>query len=183
MAQLVWEKSPLTEKAKHKPSASAGRLKLLMGGGLLLAVIAILVLSGTLTGARFFLSVDTVVSNPSYVGQTVRLTGAVIGESIRYDAETGDLSFTIVHVPDTFDDLAAALHEAVNDPTRTRITIVMTDQVKPDLLQHEAQAILTGQLNPDGTFTATELNLKCPSRFGDELPAVNGTPHPPVQTS
>ena len=35
----------------------------------------------------------------------------------------------------------------------------------PDLLQHEAQAILTGALGVDGVFYASELLLKCPSRF------------------
>ena len=35
----------------------------------------------------------------------------------------------------------------------------------PDLLQHEAQAIMTGRLGDDGVFYADELLLKCPSRY------------------
>jgi hypothetical protein len=41
---------------------------------------------------------------------------------------------------------------------------------KPDLLQHEAQAIAEGKLNPDGTFVASNLLLKCPTRYEDQLP-------------
>ena len=175
MAQLTWEKSALSEKSKVRPRSNWGRYKFLAGGGVLLAVVAILILSGTLAGVRYFVSVDTVVGDPAYVGQTVRLTGAVLGETIEYNAETGDLAFTIAHVPDQFDDLAMTLREATLDPSRTRLTIVMSNQVKPDLLQNEAQAILTGKLDADGKFYATEVNLKCPSRFEEnEKPALTG---------
>jgi cytochrome c-type biogenesis protein CcmE len=180
MAQLTWEKPTQPEKANGTPRGNWERYKFLAGGGVLLAIVAILVLSGTLAGARYFLSVDTVVNDANYVGQNVRLTGAVLGDSIQYDPDTGDLSFTIAHVPDQFDDLAVALHESVSDPTRTRVTIVMKDQVMPDLLQHEAQAILTGKMGEDGSFYATELNLKCPSRFGQGMPDLN---HPVVETN
>jgi cytochrome c-type biogenesis protein CcmE len=44
------------------------------------------------------------------------------------------------------------------------------NQVKPDLLQHEAQAILTGQLDSNGVFQVSELLLKCPSRFEEAGP-------------
>lgn len=180
MAQLTWEKPAQPDKAKTTPIPTWERYRFFAGIGVLVAAVLILVLSGTLAGARYFLSVDTVVNDASYVGKTVRLTGAVLGQSIDYDAETGDLSFTISHVPEQFDDLAEALHESVSDPSRTRVTVVMTNQVMPDLLQHEAQAILTGKLGEDGTFYATELNLKCPSRFGEGKPDLN---HPTVNTN
>ena len=179
MAQLTWEKPSLPTKSKNSRPVWE-RYKFLAGVGVLLAIVAILVMSGTLAGARFFLSVDTVVNNASYIGQSVRLTGAVLGPTIDYDAKTGDLSFTIAHVPDQFDDLAVALHEAASDPTRTHVKVVMKNQVMPDLLQHEAQAILTGKMGSDGVFYATELNLKCPSRFGQGMPDLN---HPVVKTN
>ena len=40
----------------------------------------------------------------------------------------------------------------------------------PDLLQNEAQAILTGQLGADGVFYADELLLKCPTRYEEAVP-------------
>jgi cytochrome c-type biogenesis protein CcmE len=43
--------------------------------------------------------------------------------------------------------------------------------VKPDLLKDEAQAIMTGKIGADGTFTATELLLKCPSRYEEAVPS------------
>lgn len=171
MAQLAWEKTP--EKPKNgapKRGAQPERLKFLIGGGLLLAVVLYLVFSGTMVGARFFISVNEVASQPEYLGQTVRITGAVLGESIRYDRASGQLEFTIAHINEPFTDLALALNQAVNDPSRTRLAVSMANQVMPDLLQNEAQAILTGKMGADGIFYATELNLKCPSRFGEEQP-------------
>ena len=67
------------------------------------------------------------------------------------------------------------LHEAVNDPDAPRLEIVYED-VKPDLLQHEAQAILRGQLGEDGRFYADELLLKCPTRYEEEIPDQVETP-------
>ncbi|MCU0511239.1 MAG: cytochrome c maturation protein CcmE [Anaerolineae bacterium] len=170
MAQLAWEKTGGAAAAGKRKRGSHARLKFLIGGGLILAAVLYLALSGTMTGARFFISVAEVAHNPALVGQSVRLTGAVLGESIVYDSQTGDLRFTVAHIPDTFDDLAAALHQAVNDPARTRLVIQMENQVMPDLLRHEAQAIVSGKMGSDGIFYATELNLKCPSRFEDGTP-------------
>lgn len=164
MAELAWEK-PVQPAEKRKLRPNGERYKFLLGGMLLLAAVGYLIFSSTLSGARFFITVDEIVSKSSYVGQPVRLTGAVIGATIVFNPETGDLAFTIAHLPETTEDLAQALHEAVQDPTRTQLQVRMENQVMPDLLQNEAQAIMTGELGADGIFYATELNLKCPSRF------------------
>ncbi len=167
-APSAWEKpADSASQSLRKPNE---RLKFLIGGGLILVAILFLVASGTLSGARFFITVDDVVNNPAYVGETVRLTGAVIGDTIEYDSENLIIEFTIAHVPNEFDDLGTALHQAVNNPTANRLNVRVENQVKPDLLRHEAQAILTGTLDENGVFHATELNLKCPTRFVEGMP-------------
>lgn len=169
MAQATWEKSssPAVEQLKI---ARGGRWKFLAGGGLILASVIYLVISGTLTSARFFITVEELVNNPAYLGQTVQITGAVIGETIEYDAANGIIRFTIANIPSEFDDLATALHQAVNDPNATRLQVIVRDSAMPDLLQHEAQAIMPGQLGEDGIFHANDLFLKCPSRFEEAVP-------------
>ena len=67
-------------------------------------------------------------------------------------------------------DLALTLHQAVSDTAATRLTVHMEGGVKPDLLQHEAHAIMTGVVGADGVFYATELLLKCPSRYEEGVP-------------
>lgn len=170
MAQMAWEKPQ--DKPKGVPSLSQklGRYKFLAGGLLILAAVVVLVFSGTLTGARFFITIDDLMGKTDYVGQTVRVTGVVIGDTIKYDARTGELQFTVAHVPSDVNDLATALHLAAKDPNATRMAVYMSDETMPDLLQHEAQAILTGKLGEDGVFYANDLLLKCPSRFQENTP-------------
>ncbi len=171
MAETTWEKSPSAQsKDKKKRKPGGERSKFLVGAALLLSSIAYLIFSGTMTGARFFITVDEVVNDPQYIGQQVRLSGVVLGETIEYDSATGQLNFVIANIPQEFDDLATALHQATLNPNASRIQISMEEQALPDLLQHEAQAILTGTVGEDGVFYGTELNLKCPSRFDEGVP-------------
>jgi cytochrome c-type biogenesis protein CcmE len=168
MAQATWEKtSSVTVPTKRK---SNERLKFIIGGVLILAAVAYLVISGTLTGATYFMTVDDLLNNPAYVGKTVRIAGAVDGKTIQYDSKKLLITFSIAHIPNQSQDLAQTLHAAVNNPQAKRVEVRVEKQVKPDLLQHEAQAILTGQLGKDGVFHATELLLKCPTRFDEAKP-------------
>jgi len=168
MAEMSWEKPPTGDKPKRK--TGSGSWKFAVGGVMLLGAVLHLVLSGTMVGARFFINVEQVVNNSAYIGQTVRITGAVIGSTIDYDAVTGRLDFTVAHIPDEYEDLATEIHRVVNDPNATQLRINMENQARPDLLQHEAQAILTGAIGEDGIFYATEVLMKCPSRFQEDTP-------------
>lgn len=178
--QLTWEKPTVEVGQSKAKSGGIERFKFLIGGLLILGAVGYLLISSTMSGARFFITVDDITTDPAYVGETVRLSGAVIGETIEYDSENLTLSFTISHIPTEFEDLALALHESTSDPTMARVSVFMEDEVKPDLLQHEAQAIMTGTLGPDGVFYADELLLKCPSRFEENMP--EGVTHPEVVT-
>jgi cytochrome c-type biogenesis protein CcmE len=169
MAQATWEKPVGADIPSHLKSGN-NRLKFLIGGLLILVAVGYLIISGTVMGARFFITVDELLDDSSYIGQTVRISGAVLGDSIQYDSEKLLIEFTIANIPQHFDNLAVALHEAVNNPNVTQLQVRVENQVKPDLLQHEAQAILTGKLDENGVFQATELLLKCPSRFEEDGP-------------
>lgn len=168
-----WEKPKSQESARAKlKSKRTDRWKFLVGGALILGSIAYLVISGTLTGARYFITVDDVVADPAYLGDTVRISGAVLGDTIAHTIitdettsnEISEITFTISNIPEDFDNLAEALHDSVTNPNATQLQVVYNGDF-PDLLQHEAQAILTGELREDGIFYASELLLKCPSRF------------------
>ena len=165
VAALSWEKPKNLEKTKRSE-----RYKFLIGGVLILLAVLYLLVSGTLQGARYFITVDDVVKDGAYLGKTVRISGAVDGETIEYDSENAIIRFEIVNIPSEFDDLASALRAALADNEATRLRILVEDEAMPDLLQHEAQAILTGALGADGIFHASELLLKCPSRFEETSP-------------
>ncbi|GAB4521972.1 MAG: hypothetical protein OHK0046_33960 [Anaerolineae bacterium] len=165
MTSTTWEKT-----SAAVPRKQSERWKFLLGGLLLLGAVGYLVISSTLSGAQYFMTLDELVNDAALVGKTVRISGAVIGETIVYDDRNLVLDFTVAHVENDYSDLALALHQAVLDTSRTRLSVHIENEVKPDLLQNEAQAILSGYLGEDGVFYANELLLKCPSRYGEDLP-------------
>lgn len=168
MAELTWAKA---DARANSPARTADRFKFMVGGLLLLGAVAYLIMSSTSSGARYFMTVEDLLADEAYVGQTVRISGSVIGDTIVYDTSTLTINFTIAHIPAETPDLALALHLAATDPNVARVAVHIEDEVMPDLLQNEAQAILTGTLGADGVFYASELLLKCPSRYEENVPA------------
>ena len=152
------------------------RTKFIFGGVLILAAVIYLIASSTQASAEYFMTVDEVKADgASAVGKSLRLSGAVLGDTIQYDAETLTLTFEIAHVSgdnaeiEAQGGLAQVLFQAVNDPSRQRIKVVYVGP-KPDLLRGEAQAIMTGKLGEDGVFHAEELLLKCPTKYEQAVP-------------
>jgi len=159
----------------------AGRSKFLVGGLLVLAAVIYLIVSSMKANAEFFLTVEELrAQQQELAGKNLRISGAVIGDTIQYEADTLTLTFEVAHVPgdnaeiEAQGGLALVLHEAVMDLTRARLKVAYTGP-KPDLLQNEAQAIMTGHLGEDGVFYADELLLKCPTKYEEAVPEqVNG---------
>lgn len=158
-------------------SRSGGRAKFVVGGLLILAAVIYLIVSSTQANAQYFLTVDELKANQSEnMGRDLRISGAVIGDSIQYDPESLLLTFTVAHVPgdnkeiEAQGGLAKVLEAAVADPSRAQLQVVVEGQPKPDLLRNEAQAIMTGRLGNDGKFYATELLLKCPTKYEEAVP-------------
>ena len=157
-----------------------GRSKFILGGLLILGAVVFLIFSATKQSAEYFMTVSEIKSKGNEImDKSLRLSGAVIGDSIQYDASTLTLTFTVADVPgdnkliEAQGGLAAVLKAAVADPTRARIQIVYQG-VKPDLLRNEAQAIMTGHLGTDGIFYADELLLKCPTKYEEAVPQQAG---------
>lgn len=155
---------------------NSNRIKYMIGGGLFLIAVIFMVISATKATAEFFITVGELQGAQADLNdQKLRVSGAVIGESIAYNAETGQLQFVIAHIPADEDEIRQAggistvLHEAVNDHERPHLSVVYQGS-PPDMLRDEAQAILTGTLNSDGIFIAEELLLKCPSKYEEALP-------------
>jgi cytochrome c-type biogenesis protein CcmE len=150
--------------------------KFIIGGLFIIAAVVYLIVSSTQASAQYFLTVNEIKAKGNEVlNRDLRISGAVIGDSIQYDIDTLTLTFTIAHIAgdneelDAEGGLAVALHNAVTDPNREKLNVVYIGP-KPDLLQNEAQAIMTGRLGEDGTFYADELLLKCPTKYEDAVP-------------
>ncbi len=156
MAQATWT----TEEAEsNKPKSS--RLKFVIGGVLMAAAVIFLVVNAISGNTQLYVTVDEYYSQQSEIaGRDLRISGWVIGDSILYtqiDDTTSRLEFDIT------DDLA--------DPTGQILRVVVMNEPIPDLLQHEAQALVEGHVE-NGEFLANPkgLLLKCPTRYEEADP-------------
>lgn len=140
-------------------TGNTSRIKFLVGGLVILLAVGYLIVSSFGSSAQFFLTVAELREKGNdIIGDAVRISGVVNGDSIRYDAQSLRLEFDIV---DSLDDLNNPLHVVYFGP-------------KPDLMKHEAQAIIEGTWQEDGTFhahnRADSLLLKCPTRYEEDFP-------------
>jgi cytochrome c-type biogenesis protein CcmE len=177
MAELQWEKDVLLGQERRVAKRS-GRWKFLIIGVAILGAIAYLLFSSTLVGARYYVTVDDLLNDPGMLGKTVRVSGAVDGDPI-FNQQTHELHFVVANIPNDNDTirqqggLARVLYMAVNDPNATRLQVIAYETDIPDLLQHEAQAIMSGKLQQvDGqyVFYAEEITLKCPTKYQEDVP-------------
>lgn len=152
------------------------RSKFIIGGLFILAAVIYLIVSSTQASAEYFMTVEEVKAQESeIVGKSLRISGAVLGDTIDYNPDTLTIHFTVAHVTgdngeiEANGGLANVLHNAVQDESTPRLDVVYQGPM-PDLLQNEAQAIMTGHLEEDGTFYADELLLKCPTKYEEAVP-------------
>src|SRR5258707_3313325 len=155
MADTTWEKPRTTIKL-----AAPKRTRFAIAAVILFGAVAFLIISGTINGGRYFYTIDEVMARPDLTKSTVRLTGAVVGSTIKPAEDGKSFSFQIANVTNDATELekegglAQALHLAVNNPAARRISVVVSDQPLPDLLKDEAQAIVTGKFDANGVFQA-----------------------------
>jgi len=148
----------------------------IVAGLLVVGAMIYLIVSSTGSTAQYFLTVEEILAmDDEAMQRNITVSGAVLGETIVYDALAPRVTFTILNVPadpqevERRGGLARVLHDAVQDPIGARLEVVYNG-VKPDLLQNEAQAIVRGKMAMDGRFYADEVLLKCPSRYEEEIP-------------
>jgi cytochrome c-type biogenesis protein CcmE len=159
-----------------RAKTTGGRAKFFIGGLLIVAAVVYLIASSLQSSSQYFLTVKELQDKGAAItGRDVRVSGAIIGDSIQYDAKTLTLRFTVANIPgdqkviDEQGGLAKVLHAAVTDKAAPRLQVVYQG-VKPDLMRDEAQAIMTGKMGSNGVFTANELLLKCPTKYEDAVP-------------
>ncbi|MHC1771216.1 MAG: cytochrome c maturation protein CcmE [Flexilinea sp.] len=158
----------MVEENSHRKKTN---WKIIIGCLAIAGAVIYLLISSTLGSMQYFITIDELLQNPaSYQNKTVRVTGAVIGDSISVNADTSEVEFIVANISSDHEaiaesgGMAAALNEAVNNPDAKRIKVVYHG-LKPDLLKDQSQAILTGRLDTENVFQSDELLLKCPTKY------------------
>lgn len=128
------------------PAGKPRPTKFIVGGIVIVAVIAYLIVSSIGGSTAYYLTVAELQGKgPAAVGQKVRVSGIVDGPTIQYDAQNLILQFDIV-------DNSGRLPVIYHGP-------------QPDMFQDQAEAVVEGELNANGVFEASNLLLKCPSKY------------------
>ena len=121
------------------------RPKVLAVGLVLLVAVGYLIVTGLQSTTVYYLTVSELLSRgPSQ--QAVRVAGIVAPGSIVKDDRGLTLRFT------------------VQDNTGS-LPVVYGGGATPDIFAERVEVVAEGKYNPDGTFRASTLLAKCPSKF------------------
>lgn len=145
MAQTAIPSIHIAERGSH------GKIKFMVGGLMIAVAVVYLIYTGIQANGAYFLTVDELHTKGEAIhGQTVRVSGWVDVETIQFDNRQLHLTFEI-----TSED-GSRLPIFFNGP-------------KPDQMRAGTEAIVEGKYDGQ-TFTATNLLLKCPSKYeGGEI--------------
>ena len=144
------ESQPGVMAQANLPAPRAGlfrRKRALIVGLVVVVALGYLGFQAFMGAATYYLSVGELLArgNAAY-GEQVRLMGKVVDGSVARTPETNTIRFTIA------------------DKDGTSVPVVYSDVV-PDAFKQGADVVLEGALTPGGTFEASNLLVKCPSKY------------------
>ena len=132
-------------KPKAKPKTKY-QIKYLIGAIAIFGVIGYLIFFGLTQTSQWAITLpELVAKGNSAVGQGVRVTGQLAPNSIQKDVKANKIAFVLT-----------------DGTNRLPVTYA---GVVPDTFDRAVEVVAEGKLNPDGTFTATNLLAKCPSKY------------------
>jgi cytochrome c-type biogenesis protein CcmE len=125
---------------------TGGKWKFFIGGLLILGAIAYVTISSFQTNAIYYLTLKELnVQRGSLINQPVRVNAPLDKSSIQFDDKTLILKFNLKE--------------------DTLVLPVVYKGVKPDTFEQGDSVVAEGKLGPDGTFQASTLLVKCPSKY------------------
>lgn len=123
------------------------RLKLLVAGAVMALAVAYLMTTAFQSSAVYYITVGELLARgPAAYDAQVRLAGQVVPGSIQTE------------------NAGLGVRFRVYDPSG-EVPVVYRGGPVPDIFGDDVQVVVEGKLGRDGTFTATTLLAKCPSKF------------------
>jgi cytochrome c-type biogenesis protein CcmE len=143
------DNSPIL-KDNVSSNRTSKQIKFIVGGVVIVALIGYLIVSSISNAGAYYREVGEVAAQNSQLqGKSLRVSGNIVTESVKYDAPTLSLDFKISDPKDVNQQLDVHFHG-----------------IQPDQITREgASAIVEGTLGANGTVEANNLLLKCPSRY------------------
>ena len=133
-------------------TALKSQSKFIFGAAIIALASGYLIVSSIVGSLAYYLTVEEVkAQGPSE--RTVRVAGTVVGETIEWNAPELMLRFKIA-------DASGSLAVSYNGP-------------RPDMLRGGAEAVVEGKYIEGGYFEASNLLLKCPSKYEEAATATS----------
>lgn len=135
--------------SSERTTGKTQKLKFIAGGLIIVAAVAYLIFTSTQSFSSYFLTVGELQARgPEFYNQSVRVSGLVVPDSLNWNAADMLLRFDIA------DENGNRLHVVFKGP-------------RPDQMQGQTQAVVEGRYLESGEFQASDLLMKCPSRYED----------------
>jgi cytochrome c-type biogenesis protein CcmE len=136
--------------------------RFLIGGGVIVAAIAYLIVIGIRSTSEYYLTVDEAAARQSeLMGQPVRVAGRVKGGTIGWDPAALSLSFAMAPLPP--EEGAKVEPVAMRPPQE--IKVVCKGQPKPDMFAAGRDVIVEGRFTSRNFVTADQVMTSCPSKY------------------
>lgn len=136
--------------ALSKPQQAKPRyqVKYLIGAFLIFGVIGYLIFFGLTQTSQWALQVgDFTARGPAAVGQGARVSGQLEANSVKKDVQDNKIAFVLTD-------------------GKNRLSVVYSGVV-PDTFDRATEVVVEGKLTSDGTFTASNVLAKCPSKYDE----------------
>jgi cytochrome c-type biogenesis protein CcmE len=147
---LVAQSSPAAGRAR----LHGANLKFFIAGGVIALAVVYLVAIGLQGTTVYFLTVSELQAKGATAqSQPFRVSGNLVPGSLARDATGLGIHFSIA-------DAAAA----------TPLTVTYKGGQVPDIIGDNIEIVAEGRLDGQGTFMATNVLAKCPSRLADVEP-------------
>jgi cytochrome c-type biogenesis protein CcmE len=128
-------------------------LKFVIAGGVMALAVAYLVLAGLQGATVYFLTVSELqAKGPAAQNQVFRVSGNLIPGSLTRDTSGTGIQFLI------------------SDPTSQPLPVVYRGGQVPDIMGDNIEIVAEGKLDAQGTFTASNVLAKCPSKLENAAP-------------
>jgi len=132
------------------------RLKFIVAGGVIALAVAYLVTMGLQGTTVYFLTVSELQARGTAAqNQIFRVSGNLVPGSLAHDTSGLGIHFSIA---DASSDAGSPL------------TVVYRGGQVPDIIGDNIEIVAEGKLDATGTFTASNVLAKCPSRLADAQP-------------
>jgi cytochrome c-type biogenesis protein CcmE len=136
--------------------------RFLIGGGLIAAAVAYLIVIGIRSTAEYYLTVNEAEARQAQLlNQPVRIAGRVQAGSINWDPASLTLAFAIAPPPPQ----DGAIVEQVSAHPVPVMRVVCKGQPKPDMFAAGRDVIVEGRLTSHNFITADQVLTSCPSKY------------------